>query len=164
MQWWYEFIPQFQGTGIMWLLDVQEFDQEFAVDASLNVAGGVLGNDYFRVKFPSSLNDKCKITHYELWAVIVAVKLWGERFRGKVIPVRSDNEAVATIINTGCSKDSYLQAQLCELLWWTAKMDFKLKSVHLSGHLNRLPDMSRGVFERSNIKKSNLLLVKYNIY
>ena len=60
---------------------------------------------------------------------------------GKVLKVRSDNEAVATIINSGHSQDSYLQKQLHELVWWLAKFHFKIKSVHLSGNLNRLPDL-----------------------
>ena len=153
IQWWYEFKTQYEGTSIKWLLEVEQVDSEFAVDASLIAAGGVSGNDFFRITFPDHLKNKCKITHYELWAVLIAVKLWSHKFTGKLIKVHSDNEAVATIINSGRSKDLYLQAQLRELMWWAAKGQFRLKSVHLSGQLNRLPDILSRWYEGPHMQK-----------
>ena len=34
-----------------------------------------------------------------------------------------------------------LQKQLRELTWWLSIHQFRIKSVHLSGELNRLPDL-----------------------
>ena len=100
------------------------------------------GNRYYRVMFPTEFTEqKLKITHLELWAVILSIKLWGDRVRGLVIRIRTDNKAIATIINTGRSKDLYLQKQLHELTWWLAMFDCKIKGVHLAGQLNRLPDL-----------------------
>ena len=44
IQWWYEFIPDFQGSSIMWLLDVFEVDSELAVDACLKVGWQEMAN------------------------------------------------------------------------------------------------------------------------
>ena len=60
---------------------------------------------------------------------------------GKIIRVRTDNEAVAHIVNTGRSKDLLLQKVLRELTWWLARYNFGIKAVHLSGKLNRMPDI-----------------------
>ena len=142
IMWWYNFLPGFQGRSIMWLLEVTEIDTEFAVDACMIGAGGVAGEEYYRTRFPPQFNQKkLKITHLELWAVIVAVRGWGDKLYRKVVKIRSDNEAVATIINTGRSQDLYLQSQLRELCWWLAHFQCKVKSVHLSGRLNRIPDL-----------------------
>ena len=77
------------------------------MDACMVGAGGfceALGQ-YFRLRFPNSFAQQdLKITHLELWAVIVGVKLWYKQMFGKVIRVHTDNEAVAIIINTGRSK------------------------------------------------------------
>ena len=111
--WWRKFLPEFPGSSILWLLDVAEVDSELAVDACLRAAGGYRGNEYFRVEFPKDFSERhLKITHLEMWAVIVAVRLWGSELTGKIIRIRSDNEAVTTIINTGRSYDLRLQAQL----------------------------------------------------
>ena len=78
LKWWYIFIPQFQGTGILWLLDSFSVDEEFAVDACLTGAGGCCKQQYFRTRFPKELlTSQVKITHLELWAIIIGVKLWG---------------------------------------------------------------------------------------
>ena len=96
IKWWYTFLPQFEGTSILWLLDVEEIDRELAVDACMVAAGGVCENEYYRTRFPDRIcNEGIAITHLEMWAVIIAVNLWGSKMTGKIIRIRSDNEAVA---------------------------------------------------------------------
>ena len=142
IRWWYNFIPSFNGTAILWLLDIEKVDAEISMDASLRGVGGVSGKEYYRVMFPPEFEKMgLKITHLELWAVIIAVRLWGSRCTGLVIRIRTDNEVVATIVNTGRSHDPYLQKQLRELTWWLTGFQFRVKGVHLTGLLNQLPDL-----------------------
>ena len=140
--WWYSFLPQFKGTSVMWMLNCAEMDAEMSVDACLVGAGGLCENTYYRLRFPKHiLAKKHSIVHLEMWAVIIAIRAWGDLLRGKYITIRSDNEAVTAIINTGRSFDVRLQKQLRELVWWLAKYDMNLRSVHLPGKLNRIPDL-----------------------
>ena len=142
IKWWYTFLSGFSGTSILWLLDVEQVDSEMSMDACLVGLGGMAGNEYFRMQFPRHLRSRSiKITHLELWAVIVSVRLWGAANRGKYIRIRIDNEAVSQIINTGRSADLMLQKQLRELTWWLAQYKFRIKGVHLTGQLNRIPDL-----------------------
>ena len=105
-------------------------------------AGGVRGNNYFRIKFPPHIHTKeTGIVHLELWAIIIGVKLWGEQLRGKIIHTQTDNKAIAQIVNSGCSKDLLLQKLLRELVWWLSIFEFKIKTVHLPGFLNKKPDL-----------------------
>ena len=138
----------------MWLIDVIEIDAEMAVDACLELAGGVRGDESFTVQFPERLKTPDhNITHYELWAVIIGIRLWGSQLTGKVIRIKSDNEAVATIINTGRSRDCLLQSQLRELVWWLSLYQMKVKLVHLSGKNNRLPDLLSRWMEGPQIRE-----------
>ena len=143
IKWWYLFLPDFQGCSIMWLIDVFQVDGEFAVNSCLKGAGGVRGDQYFKLKYPRWFLGKhdYKITHLELWAIIIAMRIWGEQVTGKVFRVKMDNEAVAQIVNSGRSQDLLLQKLLRELLWWTSKYECKIKSVHLSGQVNCMPDL-----------------------
>ena len=154
IKWWYLFLPGFQGTGIMWLIDVFEIDAEMSVDSCMVGAGGVCGKEFYRVKFPAKvLTPEVRITHLELWAVILAVHIWGHRCTGKIIRMRSDNEAVACIVNTGRSRDLLLQKLLRELTWWLSVDQFRIKSVHLKGSLNRLPNMLSRWHEGEHVRK-----------
>ena len=82
-----------------------------------------------------------KIVHLEMWAIIVAVRIWGSELAGKIIRIKTDNEAVAHIINTGRSRDNYLQTQLRELVWWLSKYQFRIIGVFIPGKTNKLPDI-----------------------
>ena len=70
---------------------------------------------------------------------------------GKVVRIKTDNEAVATIVNTGRSNDEMLQSQLRELTWWLAIYQMRVKTVHLMGKLNRLPDLLSRFHEGESI-------------
>ena len=63
VMWWYCFLPTFKGMGILWYLDCEEVNSEFAVDMCLVAAGGVRGNECFRIQFPSWL-QQCNIAHF----------------------------------------------------------------------------------------------------
>ena len=114
IKWWYLFLPGFLGTSVLWLLDVLEVDSEFATDSCLQGVGGVRGWEYFRCKFPKHVRRDTSIVHLELWAIIIAIRIWGEECACKVIRVKTDNEAVAKILNTGRSADALLQTLLRE--------------------------------------------------
>ena len=143
IKWRYLFLPGFKESCILWLLDTSPIDSEMAVDACLKGAGGIRSDTYFRVKFPGWLlkSEKYTITHLELWVVIIGVKVWGKELSRRIIKIRSDNEAVSYILNTGRSQDLLLQKLLRELTWWLAKFEFKIKSQHLSRAKNTLPDL-----------------------
>ena len=71
-----------------------------------------------------------------------------------------DNEAISVIVNSGRSRDTYLQQQLRELTWWLAKYQFRIKTVHLSGRLNRIPDLLSRWGEGPAIQKEFMDRVK----
>ena len=138
-----------------------EVDTEFMVDACLKRAGGTRGRECFTVAFPQRILDSgASITHLELWAVIIALRLWGNELRGKVIRIKSDNEAVTTIVNTGKSRDLLLQDQLRELIWWSSTFGTKIKSVHWPGKINRIPDLLSRWHKGLEIKREFRMLTE----
>ena len=55
IKWWYYFVPQFNGTLVLWLLYVCEVDEEFVTDACLLAMGAERRDQYIRERFPKSL-------------------------------------------------------------------------------------------------------------
>ena len=141
IKWWYTFLPGYTGTSILWLLDCVEVDSEMVMDACMQQAGAISDKEIFSVKFPNRVKKGAHITHLELWAVILSIKCWGDHFRGKILRIKTDNEAVAQIINTGRSQDLKLQELLRELLWWLTVFQCKVKGAHLPGKINKMSDM-----------------------
>ena len=76
----------------------------------------------------------------EMWAVMVGLKLWGNKLKGKYFWIHVDNEAVALVLNTGSSREPELQNSLREITLISARHQFVIKARHISGISNRLPD------------------------
>ena len=71
---------------------------------------------------------------------MVALKVWGPSLTGLYFWIHVDNEAVATILNTGASRDQALQDVLREIALLAAQFQFIIKARHILGITNRVPD------------------------
>ena len=71
-----------------------------------------------------------------MWAVMV----WSKQLIGKYFWIHVDNEAVATILNTGSSREPELQNALREIALMAAQNEFVLKAKYIPGVSNRVPD------------------------
>lgn len=81
-------------------------------------------NGCFHSNFPSFItDDHLHINCLELLVVIVAVKNWGKKLKG----IFCDNEASVTVINSGSTKDSFIQNCLSELNFVLWKLHINLK-------------------------------------
>ena len=139
LQWWKEFMGKYNGRSIMWLHSNPEADKLMATDANLTGFGGISGQEYFKGRFPEELKGK-NIATLELWAVYVALQQWKGKFRGQYFWIHVDNEAVATVLNTGASRNTELQDLLREIAYIAATNEFIIKAKHISGVSNRVPD------------------------
>ncbi len=108
----------------------------------LDWGGGVHHWQYFKALFPTSV-DKLNpgIAHKELWAIVVACKLWADEFKGRSLKVSCDNLSMVQVINLGRSRDELLQKLMWELHFCAAVHEFRVKAVHIPGKDNTLPDL-----------------------
>ena len=152
IQWWQEFLQAHNGISLLWLCQVPGTDTLMATDASLKGYGGICGRQFFKGRFPPQHRTK-NIATLELLAVLVGLNIWKRDFQGKYFWIHVDNEAVATILNTGASRDPELQKILREIAYIAASHQFVIKAKHISGVSNRIPDwLSR--WEDSNARRN----------
>ena len=137
--WWGRFLPQYNGISIIWMQAVPGTDTVIATDASKKGFGGIAGQQYFRGEFPPEWENR-NIAELEIMAVIIALKIWGTRLQAKYFWIHVDNEAVATVINSGAARDPQLQTALREIAMIAAQHQFIIKCKHISGVSNRIPD------------------------
>ena len=72
--------------------------------------------------------------------VVVAVNVWGSKWRGMNIQIFVDNMTTVLAINSGASRNDFISACLRELWFWCAKFEILLRAQHLPGVDNRLAD------------------------
>ncbi|VDH91426.1 Hypothetical predicted protein [Mytilus galloprovincialis] len=139
--WWHRFLSSYNGISMMSLEDWSSPDEIFSSDACLEGFGAITSNQYFHAVFPSDITkDQLHINCLELLAIVVAVKIWGKTFCGKKILIFCDNEASVQVINSGSSKDAFMQTCLRELCFIQASFQFEVRARHILGVENRLAD------------------------
>jgi hypothetical protein len=74
-------------------------------------------------------------------AVIACLKMWGTKFKGKIILIKCDNQVTVYVINTGKSRNSCLQCCLREICFLAAVHEFEIRAVHIACIDNCLADM-----------------------
>ena len=140
MLWWRCFLVIYNGVSIIWMHQRMVPDEVLATDASSGGLGGYLVNDsYFHMRVPCRWLG-VNIAYLELWAIIVALKVWGPRLKGIRFTVKCDNEAVVAVLSHGRSRDMFLQAGMWEVAWLLAIWECELRVVYLPSVENRVPD------------------------
>ncbi len=143
LMWWYKFLPGYNGVSKMAIEEWSQPDEIFAMDACLEGCGGWNSNrQFFHTPFPVDILQKgLHINALELLTIIVAYKICGHQWAGKCLLVKCDNEASVTVMNSGKSKDYFMQACLRELAFVCATHKVEIKGIHIPGVSNRVPDI-----------------------
>ena len=109
----------------------------FTTEACLTGCGGLCGDQYFHVVFPSYVvQQTLDINCLELFTIIVALKLWGSRLYGLPLSVRCDNEVAVTVLTAGRCRNSFLNSCLREPCYLAAIHKLEVRAVPVLGVLN----------------------------
>ena len=80
------------------------------------------------------------IGHLELLTIVVSIKLWKEKLKGKIITLYSDNETAVKAVANKRSSVPFMQACLRELFIVLALHNITLIVKHVPGKKNILAD------------------------
>ena len=142
IEWWYQFMEEFDGITIMPPIDWNAPDTVISSDSSLQGCGGWAEGDAFHCQFPDWLNNRTDmhINEKELMAFVIALKIWKHKVKNKNLLAYCDNETTVAIVNTGKANNRFAQACLREICYLTAKENSVIKLVHISSEQNRISD------------------------
>ena len=130
-----DLLPSFNGVRI---IDKRElpYQGHIELDACLTGCGATIGEQYYAEVFPPSVAAASHIiAHLELLNIVVALKVWGPAWRGKRVKVLCDNTNACLALQTGRSRDAYIQHCIREVFLFTARYDVDLVAVHRAGEL-----------------------------
>jgi hypothetical protein len=141
LKWWKRFLYDFNGITIIPEIKWSKPDTVFATDACLSGGGGNCGKEFFHFKFPEFILDlDTHINYLELLVVLVAAKIWKDKFRDARVQIYCDNLVTVTVINSGKTKDSKMLELLRELAFVNISNNSQIRAIHIPGLLNRVPD------------------------
>ena len=111
--------------------------------ASTRGFGGIYGNQWFQGKWAPDQMVSCpgiSIDWQELYAIVIACKIWGKHWSRKRIIFHCDNQPVVDIINSKHSKSPKIMALVRTLTLLTLEYNFYFKAYHIPGILNSIAD------------------------
>lgn len=124
------------------------------------VRDGYFIGQYFHNPFPSPILRQFgrNISILELLTIMVTLKLWSERLRGKRVILKCDNEKSVLAIHSGCSRIPGMHLCLGEIWFLTARYDIDIFARHVAVVDNSIADhLSRWHFISSSSRALCLL-------
>ena len=79
------------------------------------------------------LQEQHPIARLELLNIVVAVKMWCERWRGQSVHMHCDNMNACIAVQSGRSRDPVMQHCVRELFGFQARYDIELIAEHTPG-------------------------------
>ena len=142
LKWWQTYLPLYNDVSMMISEEWANPDEFFSVDACLTGCGGWMNGRFFHCTFPDFiLEQHLNINLCEMLTLVIAVKIWGRYLANKKVTIYCDNMVSVRVLNTGASRNSFLQACLREICFVSALNNCEIKGKHICGVDNRIPDL-----------------------
>ena len=133
VQFFLDLLPIFNGRKIMGK-QVLPYQHQVELDACLTGCGAVAGEQFYATPFPRGvLLADHSIAHLELLNIVIAVKMWRERWSGWTVQVYCDNLNSVFVLQSGRSRDLFMRACAREIFLQTAAWDIELQICHRPG-------------------------------
>lgn len=148
---WLHFLSSFNGISMFhqntWL---HSDHLKFFSDASGTLGfAAVFGSHWFAHAWPPVFQDR-HITPKELFPIVIALELWGPYLCHKKVLFKTDNSAVAAIINRQTCKDAFTMALVRRLVITSMRFNILFKAEYIPGFTNVIPDkLSRFLFQEA---------------
>ena len=139
-----ELWPQYNGVRIMNKGPI-ECQGQLELDSCTTGCGAYAGGEFYAEQFPPEvIQVGHPIAHLELLNVVVAVKLWAQQWANKRVKIACDNMNACLAIQTGRSRDPYMQNCVRELFVWCTIWDIEMVAEHCPGvQMTRADALSR---------------------
>lgn len=154
LNFWSLFLAQWNGISFFYNEEEESSEaMQFFTDAAPSVGfGGFFEGEWFAGAWPVEMQvlpQECKsIALFELYPIVVAASLWGDKWARRKISVRCDNEATVQVINKGRSSISIINKFIRRLTWLGLQGNFVMRAEFIPGKQNRIADaLSRLKFQ-----------------
>ena len=133
VQFFLDLLPMFNGRRMMGK-QLLPYQHQVELDACLSGCGAVAGDQFYAAQFPESVTEAAHtIAHLELLNVVVAIKMWSDRWSGWTVQIYCDNLNTVCVLQSGRSRDNFMRACAREVFLLTAAGDIDIQVCHRPG-------------------------------
>ena len=161
LDWFITFLPRFSGSSKIFKSDIRQMNS-LNVDACLKGVGGVWNNRVYAAPVPTYANFQPNITHLEMLNIMIALRLWATDWAGSSVTFHCDNLAVVQVVNSGKTRDKFLNACIRHIWFISAVHDIDLHLAHIQGHKNFIADSLSRIYSQKGISISNFTTLVNN--
>ena len=142
LEWWNVFLSQWNGTSMLFKVNMREPQVHVFSDASGSWGcGAYWEGEWFQVTWSNHLElEQAPIAAKEMALILVAAAVWGRRWRGLTVCCHCDNEAVVASIQGNYCRQFKMAHMLCCLFFLEAKFGFICSAIHIPGVNNGIAD------------------------
>lgn len=141
VNWFLNFLPSYNGITLMEHPPLPT-DVHVDLDACMSGVGGCYGNEVYHCELPPFIVEEGHhITHLEMLNLVIAAKVWKDKWQGYRVTLHCDNIACVYTLNTGRARDPYLLKCAREIWLLSASNDFVITARHKRGADNVIADM-----------------------
>ena len=137
LSWLKKFLPLFNGTSYF---EKQHIKDKVFLDASQIGVGAVYENEVYHFKCPQKFCN-ANIATLEMLNILVAVRVWHEKWKKKCIEIHCDNLTVVNVLNSGKTKDPDLASISRNIFMETSKNDIDIQVCHVPGKNNNIANL-----------------------
>ena len=109
LNWFIRFLHQFNGKAILVKNPIQQ-PHTLHIDASLTGLGRVWGNSVYSTPIYPFPTFEMGIVHWEMFNVLLALRVWGHHWKHSLVRFYCDNLAVVQVVQTSKTKHPFLAA------------------------------------------------------
>ena len=150
---WLLFMQSFNGRCMFLYDDWTPSDMvRLYTDAASTIGyAGVFGENWFAVRWPLEFQIY-HINVLELFPIVVAVEMWGDKMANQKVLFLSDNEATVHVINNMTSRDKIMMRLVRRLVVAAMRFNIVFRSEHIIGKTNMVADcLSRFKFQEARM-------------
>ena len=140
---WLQYLPEWNGVSLFyeqqWLTSAE---LELYTDASDKGYGCYFKGHWCQGHFPKIKlqSGECSINWRELFAVVMALSIWGSDFSYKRLLIHCDNQSVVHILQKGSSKSKAMMHLVRSLVFVCMKHNIDFKIEYINTHCNDIAD------------------------
>ena len=141
MRVWLSFLENFNGKTFFYTVhwDGQSSLELFSDAAGSKGYGAIFGKHWFFGAWPDTWK-LLNITFLEFFPIVIALRLWGPSMADRCIIFRTDNAALADIINQQTSKHKLVMTLVRDLVLTSLLHNIVFRTKHIEGVRNTLAD------------------------
>ena len=137
--WWTTFVGQWNGVAL--------FPNLLQGHTLISDASGSWGcgayipesGQWFQIRWPNSWAS-VNIAVKELLPIVAGAAIWGSSWKGTVVLIQSDNQAVVSCLSSRSARDPHLAHLLRCLFFFKAHYEFEHQARHIAGSCNSAAD------------------------